>query len=114
VIGGTAQHFLGEYMAGGVLIVLGLQLEADERHPSRYVGTGMHGGVIYVRGRVDERFLGKEVGLVPLDSEDKALLENYVGEYAEHFGMDVKQLMAGSFIKLVPKTRRPYGRLYAY
>jgi glutamate synthase domain-containing protein 3 len=114
VIGGTAQHFLGEYMAGGVLIVLGLQLEADERHPSRYVGTGMHGGVIYVRGRVDERFLGKEVGLVPLESEDKALLENYVGEYAAHFGMDVKQLRAGSFIKLVPKTKRPYGRLYAY
>ena len=26
VIGGTTQHFLGEYMAGGVLVVLGLHL----------------------------------------------------------------------------------------
>ena len=67
VIGGTAQHFLGEYMAGGIIIVLGRGLEPGERHPSRYIGTGMHGGVIYLRGAVDERFLGKEVGVAGLD-----------------------------------------------
>ena len=50
VIGGTAQDFLGEYMAGGVLILLGLNLGEGEHHRARFIGTGMHGGVIYLRG----------------------------------------------------------------
>ncbi|MFP3895718.1 MAG: hypothetical protein ACLFV5_02610 [Anaerolineales bacterium] len=114
VIGGTAQHFLGEYMAGGVLIVLGRQLDNDERHPSRYIGTGMHGGVIYMRGAVDEAFLGQEVGIVPMEAEDKGRVEEYMGFYAEHFDMDLSTLLSRPFTKLVPLTKRPYGRLYAY
>jgi len=114
VIGGTAQHFLEEYMAGGVLIVLGRYLAPDEPHPSHYVGTGMHGGVIYMRGRVAEAFLGKEVGIVPVDEHDMQLLHQYIGEYAEHFGIDPNPLFAVPFTKLIPLTKRPYGRLYAY
>ncbi|MFO7917033.1 MAG: hypothetical protein R6V13_03010 [Anaerolineae bacterium] len=114
VIGGTAQHFLGEYMAGGVLIVLGRQLATDERHPSHYIGTGMHGGAIYMRGGVKGAFLGQEVGLVPMEPEDEELLEAYVRTYAEHFKMDASRLLDRPFSKLVPLTKRPYGRLYAY
>ena len=54
VIGGTAQDFLGEYMAGGILILLGLNLKEGERHKANFIGTGMHGGVIYLRGNVDD------------------------------------------------------------
>jgi glutamate synthase domain-containing protein 3 len=54
VIGGTAQDFLGEYMAGGVIIVLGLNLCEGECCTARFVGTGMHGGVIYERGNILE------------------------------------------------------------
>jgi glutamate synthase domain-containing protein 3 len=32
VVGGTAQDFLGEYMAGGVLVVLGLTLSDSLEH----------------------------------------------------------------------------------
>jgi len=51
VIGGFAQDFLGEYMAGGVLVVLGLTLDGDAVHNARFVGTGMHGGKLYIRGK---------------------------------------------------------------
>ncbi|MEN6478014.1 MAG: hypothetical protein ABFD20_00055 [Anaerolineales bacterium] len=114
VIGGTAQHFLGEYMAGGVLIVLGRQFGPEETHPARYIGAGMHGGVMYVRGRVDERFIGKEVGIAALGSEDAMIVSRYVQEYGRLFGVDVSDLLADPFVKLYPKTKRPYGRLYAY
>jgi len=114
VIGGAAQHFLGEYMAGGVLIVLGMQLAPGESHPSHYVGTGMHGGVIYMRGQVDQAFLGKEVGQAPLGPEDEWLLQRHVGEFAAHFDLDAKRLLETPFVKLIPLTKRPYGRLYAY
>ncbi len=114
VIGGTAQHFLGEYMAGGVLIVLGSHLGPNQMHPSRYIGTGMHGGIIYIRGPFDERFLGKEVGLAPVQGEDLLLLERYVAQFAGYFGLDAASLLQGPFTKLYPRTKRPYGRLYAY
>src|SRR5512136_1375608 len=55
VIGGTAQDFLAEYMAGGTLILLGLTLEAGQPHAANSIGTGMHGGVIYVKGSVEDR-----------------------------------------------------------
>jgi len=114
VIGGTAQHFLGEYMAGGVLVVLGLTLRPGERHTANFIGTGMHGGVMYIRGELDETQLGKEVGQVPLDDADHALLEGLVGEFAGHFGYDASLILGQPFTKLIPLSLRPYGRLYAY
>ncbi len=114
VIGGTAQHFLGEYMAGGTLIVLGLNLKEGEDHKANFIGTGMHGGVMYIRGGVKPHQLGKEVGVVELDDQDRANLERLVGEFANHFGYDASKILAGNFIKLVPLSLRPYGRLYAY
>ena len=114
VIGGTAQHFLGEYMSGGVLIVLASRLGLGECHPTRYVGTGMHGGVIYMRGQVDRTYLGKEVGQVSLAAEDEWLLQRHVREYAQYFHANAERLLGASFVKLVPLTKRPYGQLYAY
>jgi len=114
VIGGTAQDFLGEYMAGGILIILGLNLKEGEAHRARYIGTGMHGGVIYLRGNVVDFQLGKEVGVAELDESDQLNLEKYVGEFASHFGYDSKEILQHKFIKLFPLYLRPYGRLYAY
>ncbi len=114
VIGGTAQDFLGEYMAGGILVLLGLNLGEGESHRARFVGTGMHGGVIYLRGNITEHQLGKEVGVAPLEEKDRQVLQGLVGEFAAHFGHDTGEILKREFIKLYPRWLRPYGRLYAY
>ncbi|MDP2744625.1 MAG: hypothetical protein Q8P00_06140 [Dehalococcoidia bacterium] len=114
VIGGTAQDFLGEYMAGGTVIVLGMELKPGEKHRARFIGTGMHGGAIYLRGEVEKYQLGKEVGVKELDDNDRAALGSLVGEFARHFSYEAEALLQGKFIKLVPLYLRPYGRLYAY
>jgi len=114
VIGGTAQDFLGEYMAGGILILLGLNLKESEYHKARFIGTGMHGGVIYLRGNVEEHQLGKEVGVAQLGDNDRQVLQQLVGEFAAHFGYDAGEILQYKFIKLFPRWLRPYGRLYAY
>jgi len=114
VIGGTAQHFLGEYMSGGVLVVLGLGLDSHDYHPTHFLGTGMHGGVIYMRGRVDASYVGKEVGQEQMNEDDHWLLQRLVQEYADTFEIDSKDIFNIPFIKLVPRTKRPYGQLYAY
>jgi glutamate synthase domain-containing protein 3 len=114
VIGGTAQDFLAEYMAGGILILLGLNLKNGERHRAKFIGTGMHGGVIYLRGSVDDFQLGKEVGVAELEEKDYQSLQKFVGEFAAHFGYDAGGILKHPFTKLFPRWLRPYGRLYAY
>jgi glutamate synthase domain-containing protein 3 len=114
VIGGTAQDFLGEYMAGGILILLGLNLNEGQNHKANFIGTGMHGGAIYLRGSIGDYQLGKEVGIAELDEKDYQILHKLVGEFASHFGYDARKLLEHKFIKLFPRWLRPYGRLYAY
>ncbi len=114
VIGGTAQDFLGEYMAGGVLMVLGLGLKEGERHRTNFVATGMHGGVIYLRGQIEQFQLGKEVGVAEPDKVDYLVIHQLVAEFAYHFGYDAEKILQDRFIKLFPLYLRPYGRLYAY
>ena len=115
VVGGTAQDFLGEYMAGGVMVVLGLDLKPGEYHQANYIGTGIHGVVIYLRGQVHDYQLGKEVGVAELDENDWAVLRPLIEEYAEYFSADVDEIIArGEFQKLYALSLRPYGRLYAY
>lgn len=68
IIGETADDYLGEYMAGGVVAVLNL---SDETRPvGNFVGTGMVGGAIYIRGKVEE----SQMGLAP----KKADILNYL------------------------------------
>src|SRR5512133_1964221 len=56
VVGGSARAFLGEYMAGGLLIVLGRN--GVSAVSERGVGSGIHGGEIIVRGAIAEEYLG--------------------------------------------------------
>jgi glutamate synthase domain-containing protein 3 len=112
VVGGTAEDFLGEYMAGGILAVLGLRLKKGESHGARYVGTGMHAGIIYVRGEIGN--LGKEVKKMDVDEKDLVVIKGLVKEYCGYFGKDFDDVMKGKFFKIVPYSHRPYGRIYAY
>ncbi|BAI60780.1 glutamate synthase large subunit domain 3 [Methanocella paludicola SANAE] len=112
VIGGTASDFLGEYMAGGVMVLLGLTQNSHPQPTGDYVGTGMHGGVIYVRGDIDDYYLGREVIKSEPDAKDIAIISRLVGEYCVTFGCDFDEIMRKPFIKLAPRSHRPYGNLY--
>jgi glutamate synthase domain-containing protein 3 len=101
-------------MAGGVLVLLGLNLKEGERHKARFIGTGMHGGVIYIRGGVEDYQLGKEVGTSEPDEADLKLLKGLADRYAAYFGADSGEIMKHGFVKLTPRYLRPYGRLSAY
>ncbi len=79
-----------------------------------YLGTGMHGGEIYVRGEVEPWQIGKECGIFTADEDDMAALSPVLDEYCEAFEMDLDEVLSVPFTKLVPVSHRPYGKLYAY
>jgi len=112
VAGGKAGDFFGEYMAGGILMLLGLNLKGDEELTGNYCGTGMHGGVMYIRGEMPEDKLGKEVKVVELTPSDEQKIQDLVEEFCTYFGYDLKEVMSVKFSKLIPFNKRPYGNLY--
>jgi len=99
-------------MAGGMIILLGLK--KDRRISGDFLGTGMHGGVIYVRGCVDTHQLGKEVKIFKVDGDDLTGMKTYVIRFAGYFGFSPGEILKGEFFKIVPITHRPYGKLYTY
>ncbi|HTP64585.1 MAG TPA: hypothetical protein VMJ66_04265 [Geobacteraceae bacterium] len=113
IAGGKAGDFFGEYMAGGVLILLGMFSDdpSKAKHGFRF-GTGMHGGVIYVRGTVDEKRLAPEVGIFDLTDGDEQELMGYLQEYCRDFKLDIKDVLNERFVKILPKSKRPYGNMY--
>jgi len=113
IVGGAARDYLGEYMAGGELLVLGVGCEEGSVTGS-YVGTGMHGGVIYVRGEVAPHQMGKEVGESPLVSGEGERVEELVRDFCLHTEVDAEEVLKKPFTKLVPVTHRPYGKLYTH
>jgi glutamate synthase domain-containing protein 3 len=112
--GGNARAFFGEYMAGGILVLLGRNTQfADQPLVGPFCGTGMHGGVIYLRGEVEPWEVGKECGIFPADEEDMKVLRPVVEEWCAAFGDDVEDVLSKPFTKLLPVSHRPYGKLYA-
>ena len=114
VIGGTTQDFLGEYMAGGLIIVLGLTLGSNEAHYASHVGTGMHGGAILLRGHIPEHGVGQGVGVTSITDADAAVLSKYIQEYGAIFNRDMSDCDMSDFVRLAPLSKRPYKQLYAY
>lgn len=113
-IGGNAGNFFGEYMAGGVVVLLGATTKDHDPIVGDYCATGMHGGVIYIRGDVEERFLGKEVKKFPLDKEDEKKLTPILKEFNADLNLSLNVFNFSDYIKLLPVSSRPYGRMYVY
>lgn len=110
VVGGTAQDYLGEYMAGGYIIVLGLGMGPNPTHRARFVGTGMHGGTIYIRGKASN--IGKEAESKALDEKDFNKIEEAVTTFKKYFDIPKEKLDINEFTKLVAASKRPYAKIY--
>ncbi|MDR3257006.1 MAG: hypothetical protein LBT18_05140 [Endomicrobium sp.] len=112
VAGGKAGEFLGEYMAGGAIILLGLNLEKNEDIIGRFCGTGIHGGVIYLNSAPDKYNFGKEVVKVDLTDQDCSFLKKHIDFYAKTFNKDLKHLKIESFSKYMAVNKNPYSNMY--
>lgn len=111
VIGGTAGSFLGEYQAGGVIVVLGLNAK-DERIVGYFPCTGMHGGKMFLRSDCKDVEFPGQVTAHPADEFDMEELKEYVTEYCDLFGCDIKEVLASPFTVVTPDSKNPYKQMY--
>ena len=61
IVGGRADDYFGEYMAGGIAMVLGLDSidsNTNEQLVGNFLATGMLRGSIYIRGKINSDSIG--------------------------------------------------------
>lgn len=110
VVGGKTGSFLGEYLAGGLIIVLGIG--SEELPIGNYTGTGMHGGCMYIRTKKEPTNLPEQVTAKIATREDMDEIIPYLSEFCNTFDLDHKQLADDKFYLLRPNRKNPFKQLY--
>jgi glutamate synthase domain-containing protein 3 len=113
VIGGAAGSFLGEYQAGGRIVVLGLG--CGPKCPVGYFcGTGMHGGKIYLRCEDLPSSLPAQVNARPAEKDDLQEIEADIEAFCREFNFAKGGILDHPFFVLTPNTKNPYRQLYVH
>ena len=111
VIGGRAGSFLGEYQAGGLILVLALH--TDGRPVVGFFPcTGMHGGKMVFRGDVSSIPFPDQVTTRPATKEDLDEFSPYVREYCRLFGRDAEAMLRDPYTVVTPDSKNPYKQMY--
>ncbi|MDR0304007.1 MAG: hypothetical protein LBH98_04445 [Chitinispirillales bacterium] len=110
VIGGKAGSFLGEYLAGGLIVALGIGANAVP--VGNFTGTGMHGGKIFIRTDKELSGLPAQVIAEIASQKDLQEIKPYIAEFAQNFGVDEEALLKDRFYVLKPNAKNPYKQLY--
>ena len=112
VVGGRAGSFLGEYQAGGIIVVLG-QNKDGLPIINNFCGTGMHGGVMYLRCDKLPHAIPGQVRAEDVYGEDCPELVAIIDDYCRYFPeFDRDKLIKANFKKLTPNSDNPYKQLY--
>ena len=111
VIGGCAGSFLGEYQAGGIIMVLGLN-RGEKRIVHNFPCTGMHGGKLILRGDCTDISFPKQVSAAAATDKDMILIRKLVKEYCAAFGTDCEEILDAPFTVITPDSTNPYKQMY--
>ena len=109
VIGETAGSFLGEYQAGGLIIVLNL---ANSRPTGFFTGTGMHGGKMFIRTEKSPENLSPKIEAKKASKADLKEIQKYIEEFCRLFSKDKDEILNSSFYVITPDSNNPYKELY--
>ena len=112
VVGGSARAFLGEYMAGGLILVLGRYGNCPEI--DRGIGSGIHGGMIVIRGGVEEENLGEGAKMSELCREEMNGITPHIREFSRHFNLDPADFLNDQYFKVTPASARPFANKYTW
>ncbi|MEG2524187.1 MAG: glutamate synthase [Oscillospiraceae bacterium] len=112
IIGGRASCFLGEYQAGGTIIVLGLNQRG--RCPvDSFCGVGMHGGSIYLRCELPPLGLPGQLSVDCASECDLEAISSLLEGFRARFCPD-EDLLSLPFWKLAPNSSSPYRHMYTH
>jgi glutamate synthase domain-containing protein 3/thioredoxin reductase/Pyruvate/2-oxoacid:ferredoxin oxidoreductase delta subunit len=112
IVGESIGDYAGEYMAGGVIVVLGYSLGPARSPVSRHVASGMFGGEIFLRGAVDRGQVGSGAAVEQAGPGDVERILPCLEEFAKLFSLDPARILDAPFTLVRRVGGRPYGNLY--
>ena len=110
IIGGCTGSFLGEYQAGGVIVVL--NLDNSKKIVGNFTATGMHGGKMYLRSNCKDVVFPSQVTAKKATADDKKEIKKYLTEYCKIFGLDLNEILDSEFTVITPDSKNPYKQMY--
>lgn len=113
VVGGCAGSFLGEYQAGGMIVVLNLE-EKQLSPVGSFCAAGMHGGRIYLRTGQLPGDLPEQVIAQQATPEDMGAIDGVLEEFCQVFGVEKQKVMEQRFYVLRSNTKNPYRQMYVH
>lgn len=108
VIGGTAKDYLGEYLAGGMIIVLNLQNEAQ--CVGKYCASGAHGGAVYLRLSSKDQIGYTPNSMCEVTKAQQQQIDTVLSDYQKKLNIDLPQDM--KFYRMEIDQKNPYEGLY--
>ena len=111
VVGGRAGSFLGEYQAGGTIVVLGMHTDGRPI-VSNFPGAGMHGGKMFLRSDCRDIRFPSQVSCRRATQADLAELRPIVEEYCDCFDLNAEEILQGPFTVVTPDSANPYRQMY--
>jgi glutamate synthase domain-containing protein 3 len=136
VYGGRVKQYCGEYMAGGIITVFGLDFSDAIKNPGKPIGkgnidpskvrfmdsdlvqtdlgAGIHGGKIFIRGSVRDELLGIYASKKEFTKEERKGLEHIIRKFCGYFNLPEEMLLEQEYTKVAPISSRPFGKAYAY
>ncbi|MGN1003828.1 MAG: glutamate synthase [Oscillospiraceae bacterium] len=111
VIGGCAGSFLGEYQAGGKIVVLGLN-RGNRKIVGNFPCTGMHGGKMYLRGDCSDVLFPDQVTVNAATEQDMDEVSGIIREFCAAFGLDSARVLDAPFTVVTPDSKNPYKQMY--
>lgn len=112
IIGGSAKAFLGEYMAGGLVIMF--RLNDETPYAEMGLASGIHGGEIFVRGTVEEWTLGIGSSARNATQEDLDRIKPIIEEFCGYFNIDASILLNSRYTRVAPVSARPFAGKYTW
>lgn len=111
VIGGRAGSFLGEYQAGGIIVVLGLH-PGPQPIVGNFPCTGMHGGKVFLRSACGDVLFPAQVTARPAAPEDLEEIRAELEAFGHLFGENPAELLNTPFTVVTPDSSTPYRQMY--
>ncbi len=111
IVGGRAGSFLGEYQAGGLIIVLGLH---DDGKPivGNFPCTGMHGGKMFLRSDCRNVIFPEQVTARRAEPEELNEIKAYLEKFCAVFHYNLPFIADAPFTVVTPNTQNPYKQMY--
>lgn len=111
VIGGRCGSFLGEYQAGGTIVVLGLNKDG-KNIVGNFPCTGMHGGKMFLRGTCDNIKFPQQVTTHIASDDEKSEIEDLLKRFCDMYGLNFSDIYNEKFTVVLPDTKNPFKQMY--